>query len=35
MAAILIENMGMIDLGRQGENLARTIEFDVSDLLKS
>lgn len=35
MAAILIDNMGTIDLGRQGENLARTIEFDVSNLLES
>lgn len=33
MSAISVEKMGTIDAGRQGENLARTIEFDVSTLL--
>lgn len=30
---ILVEKMGSIDIGRQGENLARTIQIDVSSLL--
>ena len=33
MSIISIENIGTIDIGRQGENLARVIEFDVSSLV--
>lgn len=33
MAAIPVDNMGTIDLGLQGENLATTIEIDVSSML--
>ena len=34
MAAILVEKLSSIDLGRQGENLARTIEIDVNSILE-
>lgn len=33
MSVINVEKMGTIDLGRQGENLARTIKIDVSSIL--
>lgn len=33
MSAIPVDKMGTIDLGRQGENLARTIQIDVTSLL--
>lgn len=33
MAAILVEKLGSIDIGRQGENLARIIQIDVTSLL--
>lgn len=34
MAVISVNKMGILDLGRQGENLATTIEIDVSPLLE-
>lgn len=34
MAAILVDKLSSIDLGRQGENLARTIEIDVNSILE-
>ena len=33
MAVISVNKMGILDLGRQGENLATTIEIDVTPLL--
>lgn len=29
-----VENLKLMDLGREDENLARTIEIDVSSMLK-
>lgn len=34
MAAILVDKLSSIDLGRQGENLARTVEIDVTSILE-
>ena len=34
MAVISVNKMGILDLGRQGENLATTIEIDVKPLLE-